>query len=244
MSGIIINPYGFAAGFENTYSMNFDGVDEYFKTGIFSALDGLEKATFSFWIKPTNLTSNRILFHIPRNTTAAHGQVLCFLRTTGKIDFSIDTTSYFGRSTAVISAGTWHHVFLGIDLSIAGDIQIFIDGNSAKASSNLWNRHAFSTATDGLFIGEEAQGWLLPFLGNMDEFAIWANEDLSSDIADIYNSGTPPNLNDLSSTPTGWWRMGENGIFSTNWALTDQGSGSNNATSANMVEAGRQEEVP
>jgi len=121
--------------------------------------------------------------------------------------------SYFGRSTAVISAGTWHHVFLGIDLSISGDIQIFIDGNPAKASSNLWNRHAFSTATDGLFIGEEAQGWILPFLGNMDEFAIWANEDLSSDIADIYNNGTPTNLNDLSSIPTAWYRMGDNSTF-------------------------------
>ena len=225
--------------------MNFDGVDDYFKTGIFSALDGLEKATFSFWIKPPNLTSHRVLFNIPRNTTANNSQVLCWLRTTGVIDFSIDTTSYFGRSTAVISASTWHHILIGIDLATAGNIQIFIDGNSALSVQNMTSITSFSTATDGLFIGEAIyQVAQTPFLGNMDEFAIWANEDLSSDIADIYNSGTPTNLNDLSSTPTGWWRMGEDGTFSTNWTLTDQGSGSNNATSANMVEADREEETP
>ena len=54
----------------------------------------------------------------------------------------------------------------------------------------------------------------------------------TSDITTIYNSGTPADISSLS--PIGYWRS-ENSTFSTNWTVTDNGSGSSDGTSANMT---------
>ena len=69
-----------------------------------------------------------------------------------------------------------------------------------------------------------------PFDGLMDEVALWDSALTSSNVTAMYNSGVPNNLSSLS--PVNWWRMGDNdsGAGTT---ITDQGSGSNNATLIN-----------
>ena len=64
----------------------------------------------------------------------------------------------------------------------------------------------------------------------MDEVAIWQS-DKSSDVATIYNSGTPTTL---PSGAVAHWKMGEEATFSTNWTVPDA-VGSNNVTSSNMT---------
>ena len=107
------------ASYTNEYSLQFDGVDEHAKgSTTFSELDGTNKFTLSMWLKPTNLTTSRILFHIPRNTTQQHSQVLVYLRTTGQLDISVSTTPSFCRSnTGVITAGVWNHILICFDLA-------------------------------------------------------------------------------------------------------------------------------
>ena len=52
-------------GFPNTKSLSFDGVDEYVKTpDNYTLLDGLENVAFSFWIKPTDSGTSRIILYI------------------------------------------------------------------------------------------------------------------------------------------------------------------------------------
>ena len=66
--------------------------------------------------------------------------------------------------------------------------------------------------------------------GLVDEVAIWDSALSSSDITDIYNSGTPVDL--TSYSPNGWWRMGDND-GGTGTTITDQGSGGNDGTLTN-----------
>jgi len=98
------------------------------------------------------------------------------------------------------------------------------------------------------------------WLGNMDEVAIWEGTVLNqTQIDSIYNgtpppgavapgwdwsggTGTPANLSSLS--PSSWWRMGDKGVWTTNWALPDKGSNSYNGTSENMIEADKQANIP
>jgi len=182
---------------------------------VYSELDGQTKATFSLWVKP-QLNQYGILFHIPRNTTSAQGQVLCFLDNSYRVRWSMDTTSYYGNSLInVINLNAWNHILICIDLT-QGTSQdrsrVFINGVNQTAVSNLSTRNQFSSSTGSLFIGEEKLGYLTPFLGNMDEFAIWAGQDLRNDVATIWNNGKPADLTSLN--PTTWYRAGENSTFS------------------------------
>ena len=72
---------------------------------------------------------------------------------------------------------------------------------------------------------------MTPFLGNIDEVAIWSGTDLRDDVATIYNSGVPNNLNDNGLTaPTTWYRFEGTGL-----TAIDSGTGGNNGTLENGV---------
>ena len=234
-------------GFTNQYSLLFDGVDEYAKgSTTFSELDGTNKFTLSMWIKPTNLTTSRILFHIPRNTTQNNSQVLVFLRNTGQLDISVSTASSFCRSnTSAITAGVWNHVLICFDLSQAtqaNKIRPFVNGVDVYNTANALGT-TLPTSSGEIWVGEEANGYIAPFLGNIDEVAIWGT-DQRSNAATIYNSGVPFNLSTLAAPPTHWWRMGDNDTWSgSQWLLNDN-IGSYDLGSINMENGDRVTDVP
>jgi hypothetical protein len=47
--------------------------------------------------------------------------------------------------------------------------------------------------------------------GNVDEVSVWNKELSTPEVAEIYNSGSPPDLDTLSAAANlvGWWRMGD-----------------------------------
>jgi hypothetical protein len=245
--GILARASGGAPPFTNQYSLLFDGVDEYAKgSTTFSELDGTNKFTLSMWIKPTNLTTNRMLFHIPRNTTANNGQVLVWLRTTGQLDINVSTGSNFCRSnTSAITAGVWNHVLICFDLSQAtqaNKIRPFVNGVDVYNTANALGT-TFPTSSGEIWVGEEANGYIAPFLGNIDEVAIWGT-DQRSNAATIYNSGVPFNLSTLAAPPTHWWRMGDDDTWSgSQWLLNDN-IGSYDLGSINMENGDRVTDVP
>ena len=228
---------GGGSSFENVNSFTFDGNSDYIESvSTYTELDSQTKVTFSLWVKP-QLNQNGILFHIPRNTSLAQGQVLCSIDNSYRVRWSMDTTTYFGNSKInVITLNTWNHILICIDLTQSASQdknRVFINGVNQTAVSNLGTRTAFSTSTGSLLIGEETLGYLTPFLGNMDEFAIWSGTDLRNDVATIYNGGIPNDLNNNGLTaPTTWYRMGEAATYAGGeWTLVDQGSGGNNGFS-------------
>ena len=232
----------------NLYSMSFDGVDEYAKgSSTFSELDGGNKFTLSMWVKPTSFAVARMLFHIPRNTTASHSQVLLRFGTTGRPELSIDTTSYYVRTSTPITLNVWNHILVCVDLTNPTTSQmgrIYINSVDATSSVNISSRTAFSTSTGAVWLGEEANGYLNPFLGNIDEFAMWVGSDERANVADIYNGGAPFDLSTLASAPQHWWRMGDGDSWDgSKWILNDN-IGSYNLDSVNMEEGDRTTDKP
>jgi hypothetical protein len=233
--------------FTNQYSLLFDGVDEYAKgSTTFSELDGGSKFTLSMWVKPTNLTTNRVFFMIPRNTTLNNSQVLVFLRTTGQLDIQVNTGAAFCRSnTGVITAGVWNHVLICFDLAQgtqANKIRPFVNGVDVYNSANALGT-TFPTSSGEIWVGEDSNGYLAPYLGNVDEVAIWGT-DQRANAAAIYNSGVPFNLSTLAAPPTHWWRMGDDDTWSgSQWLLNDN-IGSYDLGSINMENGDRVTDVP
>lgn len=238
---------GSTPSFTNQYSMLFDGVDEYTKgSTTFSELDGTNKFTLSMWIKPTNLSVNRVLFHIPRNTTPNNSQVYVFINTSGQLSTSVESAGrYVLSTTSAITAGVWQHILICIDLSQAAQsnrIRPFVNGvDKYSAVNNLPTLFPVSSGT--IWVGEEANGNLNPFLGGIDEVAIWAT-DQRANVSSIYNGGVPFDLSTLGTAPDHWWRMGDGDTWGgSSWTLNDN-IGSYNLGSINMEEADRVTDVP
>ena len=244
MSGIIINPYRFAAGFANTYSMNFDGVDDYISLGIPTYLESKTTVTVSLWVQFTDVTTAgySTVFTLG---SASPRELFVRLNPEGvsrRIEFGVSNS--FARATSShfsdLVSGTWYHI-LGCynkDLDDGTDAQIYLDGTMIFETNT--NATLAASITDDINLGDNGAWGALP--GNIDEVSVW-NTDQRANASAIYNSGTPPDLTSLS--PIGWWRMGEHGTWDgSNWTFTDQGSGSNDGTSANMVEADREEDTP
>lgn len=231
---------GGGSSFENLYSFEFDGNTDYIQssTSPYSELDGQTKATFSLWIKPTTNAAVRNIFHIGNGATSGiNGVCQLWMLQGNRIDFSIDTGSYYGRANiSAINFDAWNHILIAIDLDSTDEFKCYVNGSDATTSDNLSSRTSFSTATESLLIGEMGTGRYDPFLGNIDEFAIWSGTDLRNDVATIYNAGVPNDLNDNGLTaPTTWYRMGDAATYNgREWLLTDQGSGGNNALSQTL----------
>ena len=187
--------------FVNTYSLSFDGVDDF--VSLNSSIDLGINSTISLWV----------------NFDAAYNGILL-----GEDSYSSDyflypySTGFFVRIASVfklytnvhtyLTAGSWHHLAV---VRSGDSVEIYVDGISRETQTGFGA--AISTKFDT--IAAKADG-TLPLEGKIDELAVWDNNTVS--ISDIYNSGTPTDLADLS--PVAWYRMGDNGSYkSPQWLI-------------------------
>lgn len=216
--------------FEDTKSFQFDGaLDRFEGVGTYSQLDGLKKATFSFWLKPS-LTTTDIQFAI---MNGSEPQARLLMYSNGIVRFNFLNGGYYTTTPmGSITANVWSHVLFCFDkdssLGNAGWGQVFINGVYVPGQGNNLNNAAFGVSTSGIYIG--SQDTSLTYQGFMNEFAIWAGEDLrsASDVAEIYNGGVPNDLNSLSTVPqpTTWQRMGEDAVWDgSKFVMTDVNGG-------------------
>jgi len=234
--------------FSNTKSLSFDGSNDFVQSdATYSKLDGQTKASFSVWLKPTSSSGRlRTVFQIGDGSgSGINGVCQLFLFENVRIDFSVDFGSYYGRADiSGITYGSWNHLLITVDFDATPEFKCYVNGVDATTSDNLGVLSVFPNATQGLMIGEWHTGHYAPFLGGIDEFAIWSGVALTStDATSLYNSG-PNNLNDsnvVATAPTTWYRMGDGDTFPT---ITDNGSGGSNATMQNMDSADIVEDTP
>ena len=227
--GLIINPYMVAAAgtpFTNTYSVDFDGVDDYVDLG--RVEPSTTALTISAWVYKTDATVSGI---VSKAASSNYGLGIWG----ANLNFYIKTTSWSGASASFTGSylNQWVHVCGTWD---GTTITLYINGSSVATASKTGS---ITYSTENTRIGdlEGAAGW--NFDGNIDEVAIWGSALTSGNVTTIYNSGTPTDLSSLS--PVAWYRMGDGDVFPT---LTDHGSGSNNGTMTNMVAGDIVADVP
>ena len=189
-NGSLINGPTFNSG--NGGSIVFDGTNDYVKgDSIFSVLNGTNKLSLSMWINVTDLLSNRILFHIPRNLTASNSQVLIFLRTTGVLDISINSASTFCRSiTGSVTSNIWTNININFDLSqalTANKIRPYVNGVDVFSVANN-PPTSFPVSTGEYWLGEEANGYLGPFKGNISNLILYNRVLTTSEIQQNFNA--------------------------------------------------------
>jgi len=230
------------SGFTNTKSLDFDGINDFVVTaGTYDPLDGGTTMSISVWIKPTTGNTYYMILHNPRNTTANNSQFMLFWWPGTYIELSLKTRGQYVRSTAgAITMDVWNHILCCVDLGNVTEGKIYVDGVDVTSGDNLTSFHAFEVASGVMRLGEEAQGYLTPFLGNIDEFAIW-DTDQRANVSDIYNSGAPGDLSALAAPPITWWR---NGDKVTSFPTIPDQIGSVDGTATNMDAADIEDDVP
>ena len=231
----ILNSFELASvgSFSNVYSVAFDGVDARTETSVnYSEFDGGTKGTFSFWFKCNGNHSNQ------------HDNVVkvgpAYGRRTFQIGVTFSTTTSFafnmaqsgnGRRVSVNNIGNfrqddlWHHILFCVDLSLSPNenkTKLFVDGSEVTLS-NAISLSSFPSHPAPLTVGGTTQS-NKSFQGNLDEVALWSGVDLRDNVAIIYNSGVPNDLNSNGLTiPTTYYRMGDND-GGTGTTITDNGT--------------------
>jgi len=238
--------------FTNTYSLDFDGVDD--KVELNTQSFGITGTiSVSAWVKiPTSNTGGggtNIQYFVGEDRTNLTNRnwVLSWrgggLNRISGVIFDSGGTAVAATTNAIVpNDGNWHHVMFTYtgDTSTDG-LKLFVDGIQRAQATSL-NGGTRSTTNVVPTIGGISQGIARMFEGNIDEVSIF-NTDQSANVSTIYNDGIPNDLTPLS--PLHWYRMGEKATYDgTNWTLVDQGSGGNNGTSVNMDLIDRVEDTP
>lgn len=245
--------------FANTKSIQFNNLD--YLGANAALLDGIlgrsgngsgsgDAWTISFWLKPTNSSTGRVLFYYGSNDTTNGGYIEARLTSSNKIRLQYGSNNNHIKLLAptAVTVDAWQHITItyngGSTGSSSGDINdyysrfgIYIDGVS-QSTNNSNSNYGWSGAISGqnLRVGKLVSGNTLNG-EKIDELAIWGS-DQSANVSDIYNSGTPFDLSTLTAGPNHWWRMGDGDTYPN---LQDSGSAANcvfvmyNMTSSDIV---------
>jgi len=216
--------------YTNTFSVQFDGVDEYIDYGDsdFFTPGGTASSTgwsLSCWFKLDSTGSTQ--FILGKNNQSISGtnrfEWDMLVRLTDQLRFRF----FFGNSNTdfvqfdtvqTFTSGVWYNAICTYDLSqtdtgfnmyINGDLKNTTNGGATV--NVLGSYGTISNTQNKFFIGRSGPNY---FSGKIDEVAIYQEVINQTQATAIYNSGATA---DLTLSPTGsdnligWWRMGDAG---------------------------------
>jgi len=177
----------------NTYSMEFDGVDDFISTGLNLGFTSYPDFSISYWINTNaSFTNFNSYFAVAVNVTYAGGAFnysagRLYKRASGLVVYVQGFGSVQG--TTALDDGNWHHIVQ--TYSDNGNntqrVRIYVDGNTTP-EVDLASTLSYAPLTSNLFIGARNSSNDKAFPGNIDEVAVW-NTALSSDaVQEIYNA--------------------------------------------------------
>ena len=199
-----------AAAFASTQSFEFDGVDDYFDLGSTSALDfQTSEMSISFWINSDTASGLKAILGNTNSSASSYQYLIDIHRTVGKISFLTSGPPIL-TSSLTININTWYHVCITKSGTTSNWIYtMYINGSSSDGGtlSTTTNPPANQTTAIGRY--GALSGYY--FSGKLDELAYWNSALSSAAVTEIWNSGVPNDLDELTnaSDPTVWYRMGE-----------------------------------
>jgi len=227
----------------NTYSMNFDGTDDYLIGSSVTA--SAQQGTISAWIKTSASGSSQTILNTSDATVDNKWLNLRVDGGTGHLRFiaaDAGTNSMTTGSTD-INTGSWVHVAVTCNSSA---YSLYVNGSAETlTNSNNDGKWFGDFSLTNISIGRQIRATVsaLPFNGNIDEVAVWDSVLSAAQITNIYkgesNGGsggtnsTPGNL--LSFSPKAWWRMGDGVEANSGNIVYDMSSFSNDLTIVNAT---------
>ena len=206
-----------------------------------------ESWTIGFWVKPTNNGGTRCILYAGSSDKNNGGGIQIALTAANKVRLrygSLNNALQLVGQNA-LTHDVWQYVDIRYDGGTTGSssadisdyysrLTINING-AAQTTNNSHTNFGWSSAvTVAVFeIGRFVNS--LPLNGEkICQLAVF-DSDSDATTAELYNSGSPFDLNTLTNGPTHWWKMGDGDTFPT---LIDHADGGNtNMTLNNMTVA-------
>jgi hypothetical protein len=187
----------------NTYSIDFDGTNDYMTAdGIFNDID-VDAGTVSAWIKLDSTSANDVIFKFDVDTN--NQATIAYINSTAKMRFQYKaggTTKKIDHSVSIENDGNWHHVVITWDTS-ADELKGYIDGSAVGSTQT--GLGTWSGSINAFAIGKNSIANNSYWTGHIDQFAIFTSVVSAST---LYNSGTPYDLSGISDL-IGYWEMNE-----------------------------------
>jgi hypothetical protein len=223
--------------FTNTYSLDFDGMDDYVNIGNGVSFEYTDSFSYSFWLKPnavsgpknfyTKYDAGRGIYTYLNSASGAGPNTLYFFLLNTNSGSTPARKRITANTGAIIPPNVWTNILITYDGGGLGSgINVYKNGVSQTVTvtqDNLQNQTIVNTADSYLSAFNGISSF---FPGGQDEFAIFNTELSSADALAIYNGGAPTDLTPLN--PIAWYRF-EEGSGTT--ALDS--AGSNNGTIEN-----------
>ena len=213
-NGVVLNNIITSPSFQNTYSLEFDGMDDYVKIGTQSL--GITGAiSLSAWVKiPISgvWAAPYVQGIFVENGTSGINWNLIFRPPPFFNYFGFTVYHTNGTSTTLTSSGVtpndgqWHHLLATSDgTTNANGVKLYFDG-ILNVQATATSTGTKSTPTVIPTIGSTSNNsWF--FEGNIDEVSIF---DSAISIGDVWDgSGAATDLSLLATPPINWWRMGD-----------------------------------
>ena len=247
----ILNVQG--SSFASTNSFTFDGSTDYVDIGSPTSIQSLtSEITISAWIKAPKTFSTQQYTLASKGEYAASGsQWTIQIYTANASNTNGGYFQVFPQANAITDRQTltfptaiddnqWHHIMCVND---GTDLKVYIDG--VLDATGVGKGRTLYNGNRTLRLGRLTASTVNKLIGNLDEVAIFGTALELSDAQTIYNDGIPNNLNDLSTPPLSWWRMGEAATYGGGaWTLVDQGSGGNDGSSTTLPPDAISTDVP
>ena len=192
-----------AAPFASTRSFSFDGVDDYFDIGTISSINSASACTISYWAKKASASGDDMT--VGSLLTSTNGIWLQWY-TDNNVYFSPRNGGSNNVTASLTGDTNWHHL---VGVYDGTNMTIYIDGAQAATSTTSVPASLSATAGNNFQIGALNGSFFTS--GNIDEVGIWNSALSSAAVTEIYNSGVPNDLDELTnaSDPSVWYRMGE-----------------------------------
>lgn len=190
------------AQINNVYSMEFDSLsDQYIDAGNITSLNSQSSFSTSTWINCIALStspvvlsggsssSNRVYIQFVNSTT---------LRYVNGGDINDLTISN-------IADGNWHHIST---VHSGTSLNIYLDGAKTSFTTTALSTNIGDSFTIGAYFTRTSNFWD----GLIDEVGLFNVALTDAEILSIYNAtetGKTADLNDLTTPPVKWYRMGD-----------------------------------
>jgi len=195
----------------NVYSMEFDGASDYIDIGLRPTLSATE-FTWSFWIYPTSTSGTRAIYS--QGSSSATFNNTGYLAVNGStLALDIYLGGTYSTGPNFVTLDEWQHI-------VATRTRV----NASTYVVRLYRNGVVFNSTGGVFGGggPASNGYIgswvwssgrsLYFEGKIDEGALFDVALTDEQILSIYNAtetGKTADLNDLTTPPIKWYRMGD-----------------------------------
>jgi len=190
----------------NVYSMEFDVASDYIDIGNVTDLNNLTAFSTSSWINysGTPVTTSHIFLS---GGTSSSNRFYVQLLSSTQIRYG-SGSAFDNVSTSTISSGSWHHI---ATVHNGTSLDVYLDGvkqNSSPVTVVAPTANIGDDFTIGRYSISPGYYWN----GKLDEIGIFNTALTGEQVLAIYEqteTGKTANLDNLTTPPVAWYRMGD-----------------------------------